>query len=89
MPYEERLRQLVLPERQTIAIHGPPVPHGNIKRSVYPTVPRPHLGYALQANAATLVRVLRHVLYEERLRQLNLISLVRRRLRADLQDFQK
>ncbi len=61
---------------------------------------RPHLEYAMEANAPTLradinqlervqhlarrlVRGLRHAPYEERLRQLNLFSLDRRRLQAD------
>ncbi len=62
---------------------------------------RPHLEYAMEANAPTLradinqlervqrlptrlVRGLRHVPYEERLRRLNLFLQERRRLRADL-----
>ncbi len=67
---------------------------------VYCALVRPHLEYAMEANAPTLnadinqlervqrlatrpVRSLRHVPYEERLRQLNLFSLERRRLRAE------
>ncbi len=42
----------------------------------------PQLGYAIEANS--LKRVQRHVPYEERLRQINLFSLKRTRLRADL-----
>ncbi len=68
---------------------------------LYCTLVRPHLEYAMEANAQTLradinqlervqrlatrlVRGLRHVPYEERLRQLNPFSLDRRRPRADL-----
>ncbi len=42
----------------------------------------PQLGYAIEANS--LKRVQRHVSCEERLRQINLLSLKRTRLRADL-----
>ncbi len=62
---------------------------------------RPHLEYAMEANAPTLrmdisqlervqrlatrlERSLRHVTYEERLRQLKLFSLERKRLQPDL-----
>ncbi len=60
---------------------------------LYRAIVRPHLEYAMEANALTLkadinqlerVQCLRHVPYEERLRQLNLFSLERRRLRVDL-----
>ncbi len=69
--------------------------------SLYCAIVRPHLEYAMEANAPTLradiyqlegverlatrlARGLRHVPYEERLRQLKIFSLKRRRLRADL-----
>ncbi len=67
---------------------------------LYCALVRPHQEYAMETNAPTLradinhfervqrlatrIVSLRHVPYEERLRQLNLFSLERRRLRADL-----
>ncbi len=57
---------------------------------LYCALVRPHLRTGVnqlervQRLAIRLVRGLRHVPYEERLRQLNLFSLERRRLRADL-----
>ncbi len=63
---------------------------------LYCVIVRPHLEYAVETNAPTLradvnqrlatrlVRGLRHVPCEERLRQLNLFSLERRRPRVDL-----
>ncbi len=64
---------------------------------VYCAIVRPHLEYAMEANAPTLrtninqlervqrlVRGLHHVPYKERLRQLNFFSLERRRLRDDI-----
>ncbi len=63
---------------------------------LYCAIMRPHLEYAIKANSTTLradinqrlatrlVSGLQHVPYEERLCQLNLFSLERRRLRTDL-----
>ncbi len=53
-------------------------------RGLYCSTVRPHLEYAVEANSSNMktARGLRHVPYEERLRQLNLFSLERRCLRA-------
>ena len=51
---------------------------------LYSTLVRPHLLEQVQRRATEMIRGLEHLSYEERLRDLELFGLKKRRLRGDL-----
>jgi len=51
---------------------------------LYSALVRPHLQYSIQFSAVKMFKGLEHLCCEERLRQLGLLSLRKRRLRGDL-----